>query len=208
MPYPLRPLCCIPDAEEIIAVAISGEMPYPLRPLYREFVLPVVYLVAISGEKPHPLRLKVVAPVGMGRNVAISGEKPYPLRRVLHCALVRTQSKLQSLARSPTPCDFFSHQSKARCVPGCNLWREAPPLATAPSRHFSAFPFRLQSLSRSPTPFYGRYRLAELSKRYSCNLWREAPPHATMYYCPGCAIDREMLQSLARSPTPCDRMAA
>src|SRR5579883_1241320 len=115
---------------------------------------------------------------------------------------------LQSLARSPTPCDVSSIAPWYGRNRSCNLWREAPPLATAPSRHFSAFPFRLQSLARSPTPCDGRYRLAELSKRYSCNLWREAPPLATMYYCPGCAIDREMLQSLARSPTPCDRMAA
>src|SRR5579883_1768752 len=115
---------------------------------------------------------------------------------------------LQSLARSPTPCDVSSIAPWYGRNRSCNLWREAPPLATS-------FPIRAKHVvylvaisGEKPHPLRPHPQGIFRHSLFSCNLWREAPPLATMYYCPGCAIDREMLQSLARSPTPCDRMAA
>src|SRR5579883_2270469 len=109
----------------------------------------------------------------------------------------------------------------------CNLWRDAPPLATKTSNFTENIMHRLQSLARCPTPcdkdlelYRKHYAPVAISgemphplrrplhttsdmKNSCCNLWRDAPPLATPHSLTR-KINCLLLQSLARCPTPCD----
>src|SRR5579883_2973845 len=126
---------------------------------------------------PHPLRQKWItvwtAQVSMLQSLA---RCPTPCDDQHGRSSWRDTSKLQSLARCPTPCDkdlelYRKHYApvaisgemphplrrplhttsdmKNSC---CNLWRDAPPLATPHSLTRKINCLLLQSLARCPTP--------------------------------------------------------
>src|SRR5579883_904639 len=124
---------------------------------------------------PHPLRQKWItvwtAQVSMLQSLA---RCPTPCDDQHGRISWRDTSKLQSLARCPTPCDkdlelYRKHyapvaisgemphplRQRPRTLPktlctGCNLWRDAPPLATPTAYDFGYEELLLQSLARCP----------------------------------------------------------
>src|SRR5579883_904638 len=160
--------------------------------------------------------------------IAISGEMPHPLRRGVAYTDLPVKPELQSLARCPTPCDITVGDMITFIIQSCNLWRDAPPLATemdhgldSPGEHV-AIPGEMPHPLRRPTwanfvegylkvaisgemphPLRQRPRTLPKTLCTGCNLWRDAPPLATKT---SNFTENIMhrLQSLARCPTPCD----
>src|SRR5579883_1326910 len=105
---------------------------------------------------------------------------PHPLRPEDAHSASSKHFSLQSLARCPTPCDGDRQTHRLEQVNRCNLWRDAPPLATEEKRERLLEIYNVAISGEMPHPLrlLGRAARHRRANR-GCNLWREAPPLAT-----------------------------